>query len=176
MQASEQFAETVKLIKELGFNPDLGLFIQGVSAMSGLSPSAWERKVAVYKSVGWSEQEVIRAFTKHPFCMLLSEEKIRRAMDFFVNKLHWEPSVMAARPGLLGLSLEKRVMRRCSIINLLASKGLVRGGLAVKYLLVSEKDFLNRYVIKYEGEVPEVRQAYNGNMEFFGFKGESAVV
>jgi len=170
MQASEQFAATVRSIKKLGIDPNMGLFVRGVSVMSGINLSTWERKVDVYKSLGWSEKEVISAFTKGPFCMLLSEEKIRRGMDFYVKKLQWMPSFLAANPVLLCLSLEKRVIPRCSVMNVLASKGLV--GLStnpsLKTLMISEKNFLDKYVIKYQDQVPEVRQAYNRNLGFVG--------
>lgn len=175
MQVNEQFAETVNFIKTLGFNPNLGLFVQGVSVKSGMTPSTWKTKVALYESLGWSEKEVISAFSKQPFCLLLSQETIRRRMDFFVNKMRWGPSVIAARTWLLCLNLEKRVIPRCSVMNILASKELVRRNFGARFLQITEKDFLDKYVIKYQDQHPEVVQAYTGNLGFVGPDGESTV-
>lgn len=103
MKKPDRFTETVKLLKEMVLKPTLTKFVLAVNAMSGLTMATWERKLAVYRSLGWSEKETLIAFTKQPHCMLLSDKKIREAMEFFVKKLNWEPAFVAARPMLLYL-------------------------------------------------------------------------
>ena len=165
LQPTERFNVTVELIREMGFNPLSTMFVHGVAAVSRFNPSTWSKKIALFKSLGWSEREVFSAFAKHPFCMLASEHKIRKAMDFYVKKQQWGPSFLSARPVLLSLSLEKRVMPRCSARSVLESKGLLTRGSSVHFLMMSEKDFLDKYVIKYKNQVPEVLEAYKVKME-----------
>ncbi|EHA8591060.1 putative transcription termination factor MTERF8, chloroplastic [Cocos nucifera] len=133
--------------------------------------ATWERKLAVYRSLGWSEKDTLMAFTKHPYCMLSSDKKIRKVMEFFVKKMNWEPAFVAARPKLLCLSLEKRTIPRCSVFSILESKGVVSRKWGVPtFLLISEKEFLEKYVIKYGKQIPEVLEAYQGKLEFVGLK------
>jgi len=170
---SEQLEVIAESIRKMGFNPCSNMFLRGIGSMSGISRSTWERKVAVYKSVGWTEGEVMSAFVRFPNCIRLSDEKIKRGTGFFVKKMHWGPSILAVRPVVLGLSLEKRVIPRCSVLSVLVSKGLLPRISSAQFLILSEDNFLNKYVIKYQDQVPKVLQAYNGNVEFVALEGES---
>ncbi|XP_010904965.1 transcription termination factor MTERF8, chloroplastic isoform X2 [Elaeis guineensis] len=170
MKKRDRFTETVELLKGMGMKPKSTMFILAINAMLGLTPATWERKLAVYRSLGWSEKETLLAFMKHPFCMLASDQNIRKSMEFFVNKLNWEPTFLAARPKLLSFSLEKRIIPRCSVLGVLLSKGLVRSKFGVHTLMITEKDFLAKYVIKYGKQIPEVLEAYQGKLEFVGIE------
>lgn len=173
MLPGDQFRVTVELIREMGFNPLSTMFIHGVAAVSRFNASTWNEKVALYRSLGWSHREVISAFAKQPYCMVLSEQKIRKAMDYYVKKTQWGPSFVSAHPVLLCLSLEKRVMPRCSVMRVLESKRLETRTSSAHFLMISEKDFLNKYVIKYKNRAPEVLEAYKVNLEFVESEGES---
>lgn len=167
----DRFTETVELLKGMGMKPMSTTFLLAINAMVGLTTATWERKLAVYRSLGWSEKETLSAFMKHPYCMLYSDRSIRKAMEFFVNKLNWEPAFLAARPKLLCLSLEKRTIPRCSVLSILMSKGLVSRKLGVlNFLMISEKDLLKKYVMKYGEQTPEVLEAYQGKIEFAGLE------
>ena len=48
--------------------------------------------------------------------MLLSEEKITKAMNFFVNKMGYPSADIARHPKVIFFSLEKRIIPRCSVI------------------------------------------------------------
>ena len=77
-----------------------------------MSKSTWERKVDVYKRWGWSENEIFGAFGQIPWCMTVSEDKIKAIMDFVVNILGCESSVIAKSPILISMGLEKRIIPR----------------------------------------------------------------
>ncbi|KAJ4963014.1 hypothetical protein NE237_022953 [Protea cynaroides] len=101
--------------------------------------------------------------------MILSEKKIMRHMDFFVNKMGWKRAVICKYPQLLGLSLEKRIIPRCSVFRLLILKGLVNEDIKMAYLIVkNEKHFLEKFVTKYEKEVPQLLDLYKGNTSLLG--------
>ncbi|OVA18778.1 Glycoside hydrolase [Macleaya cordata] len=123
----------------------------------------WEKKTEVFKSVGWSEYEILSAFRLQPNFMLTSEEKIRKMIDFFVNKLGLKPSNVAQYPNLILYSLEKRIIPWSSVIQVLKSKGLMKKDQGVITALHLSKDaFEKRYVIKYQETVPKVIEAYQG--------------
>lgn len=174
--SADQFKVTVELIREMGFNPLSTMFIHGVAAVSRFNTLTWNKKMALFRSLGWSHREVVLAFAKQPNCMMLSEQKIRKAMDYYVKTMQWGPSHVSAHPVLLCLSLEKRVMPRCSVIRVLESKGLETRTSSVHFLIISEKDFLNKYVNEYKLRVPEVLEAYKVNLQFVEPEGEPTVI
>ncbi|CAL5337840.1 unnamed protein product [Camellia sinensis] len=104
-------------------------------------------EVEVYGKWGWSEEQTIQAFGKNPWCMMASEEKIMAVMDFYVNTMGWESSRIARRPKFVSLSLEKRIVPRCSVVQVLLSKGLIdKKRLRLATLLEStESSFLEKF-------------------------------
>ncbi|XP_058079880.1 uncharacterized protein LOC131228068 isoform X2 [Magnolia sinica] len=157
----DRFKEKVKRVTEMGFNPSTYMFMEAVRVMVSLSRSMWDMKFEVYRSLGWSDEEILIAFRKHPGCITKSEEKIRRGMDFFVKELGWSTSYISTRSVLLSLSLEKRVMPRYRFLQVLVSKGLISKDkkLAGSFIM-SEMQFLEKYVMKYQAKVPEILKVY----------------
>ncbi|XP_077248867.1 transcription termination factor MTERF8, chloroplastic-like [Tasmannia lanceolata] len=169
MLNNSRFSEIVAMVKEMGFNPVKGNFITAVRVMSGMSKLNWERKLGVYRSLGWSEDEIFSAFKMYPTYMILSEKKIRRGMDFFVKEMNYKPSSISKYADILALSLEKRIVPRCSVLQVLMSKGLIGKDLCLSPVLrPNEKKFLEKFVIKNLQRIPELLRVYQGKMEFLG--------
>ncbi|XP_031253822.1 transcription termination factor MTERF6, chloroplastic/mitochondrial-like [Pistacia vera] len=112
-----KFCKVVNKVKEMGFNPTQTVFVMAVGAINQLKESVWESKLEVYRRWGWSEDEILAAFRRHPHCMQLSEKKITRAMDFLVNKMGWLSRDISKMPIILNYSLEKRIAPRCLVIQ-----------------------------------------------------------
>ncbi|KAG2676148.1 hypothetical protein I3760_12G039400 [Carya illinoinensis] len=92
-------------------------------------------------------------------------------MGFFVNKLKMKPSIISKNPNLVQLSLEKRIIPRCSVLQLLMLKGLIKEDTSIVYILkMTEKEFMEKFVSKYQNEVPDVVKANQGKgkIEFQG--------
>ncbi|XP_077247620.1 transcription termination factor MTERF15, mitochondrial-like [Tasmannia lanceolata] len=161
MVGADRFSENVMMIKDMGFNPLKLMFIRAVTMMSVITKSTWEGKLEVYRSVGWSENDMLYAFKMQPICMGISEKKIRKVMGYFVNKMGWKPSVLSRSPYLLNLSLEKRIHPRCSIMQILMSEGLINKDLNLAWVLkLTEKDFMKKFVIKNQVRVPKIQRVY----------------
>ena len=95
--------------------------------------------------------------------MLLSEEKITKAMNFLVNKMGYPSADIARHPIVIFFSLEKRIIPRCSVIQILQAKGLVKYDLCpASFMLPSEKCFLVKYVIKFQDDIPQLLNIYQG--------------
>ena len=177
MQKPEQFKMTVDAVRKMGLDPSSAMFVRGVGGMAGMDPLKWESKVAFSsEELGWSEQELMSAFLREPSIMQVSEKKLRRAMDFFVKKMGWGPSFLSKKPELLKYSFEQRIIPRCSVFSVLVSKGLVMENPSASFLTINEEKFLNFYVKKYQYQVPEVLEAYRGNLETLGLKQEMPIV
>ncbi|XP_077249363.1 uncharacterized protein LOC143888858 [Tasmannia lanceolata] len=169
MLNNSRLREIVGMVKEMGFNPVKAHFIVAVRVMSAISKLNWEGKLDVYRSLGWSEAEIFSAFKWYPNQILMSEKKIRRGMDYFVTKMNCKPSVISKYLNILSFSLDKRIIPRCSVLQVLMSKGLIKKVFClVPVLKANEKKFLEKYVIKNLERVPELLSLYKGEMELSG--------
>ncbi|CAL5347007.1 unnamed protein product [Camellia sinensis] len=150
MTSNDRFREIVKEVEEMGFNPLRKKFVIAVHAFRAMSKLTWEKKVEVYKKWGLSEDEILVAFGKHPGCMMVSEHEIKEVMNFFVNKMGWESSFVPRNPLLVSLSLEKRIVPRCAVYQvLLLSKVLINSNnISLSTMLkVREMLFLKKFLI-----------------------------
>ena len=165
MVRPDHFKEVLEEVKEMGFDPSKIYFVVAVKVIRGQSKSTWKRKVEAYKGWGWSEEEIRLSFLKSPWCMVVSEDKLMAKMDFFVNKMGKESSLIARRPLLLSYSLEKRLIPRYSVVQFLLSKGLINKDLSFKAVFESnEKMFLHRFVNVYKEEAPQLLNLYQKNV------------
>lgn len=167
LQKNAGFCLVVERVRDMGFDPLKTTFVLAIHAVSGKGRKRiWDRCCQVYGRWGWSDEEISSAFKKHPHCMLLSEKKITRGMDFFVNRMGLSAGSVARSPICLFLSLEKRIIPRCRVVQALCSKGLLfmedvsLGSL----LLPVERLFLRRYVTKFQHQVPQLLRLYQGNV------------
>ncbi|XP_043723623.1 uncharacterized protein LOC122670721 isoform X2 [Telopea speciosissima] len=157
-------------VSNMGFDPNRCSFIIAIYSISVVSKQKWESKREAFRSFGWSGDEFLLAFKIQPMIMFTSEKKLRKLMNFFVNVLHLKPSDVAKYPNLFLISLERRIIPRCSVLQVLMSKGLIEKDVNVVSMLNdNKKRFEKRFVTRYEGEVPEVIKAYKGEMGFLGF-------
>ncbi|KAF8395567.1 hypothetical protein HHK36_019517 [Tetracentron sinense] len=153
---TDHFSRFVTKIVQMGFDPLSLMFVYGLRTLLGMKKSTWEAKLKVYKSFGWSEDEILSMFRKQPVCMAPAEEKISKRLDFFMNKLNLTPAYISKYPTTLVLSLEKRTMPRCSVFDVLVSKGLMKKGSMGKALIVTEDVFLKNYVVRYQEDLPQL--------------------
>ncbi|XP_077248876.1 uncharacterized protein LOC143888372 [Tasmannia lanceolata] len=93
--------------------------------------------------------------------MGMSEKKIRKVSGYFMNKMGLKISYISRNPDILSLSLEKRIHPRCSIMQILMSEGLIDKDLKLVWVLkLTEKDFMEKFLIKNEEKVPKILSVY----------------
>ncbi|XP_024022607.1 transcription termination factor MTERF2, chloroplastic-like [Morus notabilis] len=157
----DSFREVVEKVVEMGFDASTLKFVVAVNIFLSMRKSTWESKVDAYKKWGWSEEEVSKAFQSYPWCMMVSEDKLMASMDIFINQMGWRPFHLAKFPTIFTVSLNKRVVPRCSVFQVLLSKGLVKKDANLNSLLMSsEKNFLQRFVAPYKENAPELLKLY----------------
>ncbi|KAF8408734.1 hypothetical protein HHK36_004802 [Tetracentron sinense] len=169
LQKAGRFNEILEKIKGLGFDSLSSRFVLMIPVITGMTEITWQEKLAVYSRWGWSEEQIHSAIRKQPLCMITSEKKIMEVMDFLVNTMGLKSSVIANCPSILLLSLEKRIIPRCSVVQVLLSKGLIEKDFSISTLLIpSEERFLKKYVTKYLVEVPQLVEVYHGKIGLQG--------
>ncbi|KAI6676017.1 hypothetical protein NL676_036813 [Syzygium grande] len=146
----EKMASVVESIKGLGMEPSSANFIHGLRVMSSLKESTWHKKVENFKSLGWSQEECWSMFVRRPLCFALSEKKIRRTVDFYLNNASIGREVIVGQPLLLQFSVDKRLWPRHRVVTVLRSKGLLKKQKSIVMpFKLSEKLFLEKYVMKH---------------------------
>ncbi|CAJ2662089.1 unnamed protein product [Trifolium pratense] len=151
----------VEELKDLGFNPSKTTFSIAVVAKTYVSETRWKEKVDAFKKWGWSDEDVVNAFKKQPYCMLVSIDKINLLMNFWVEQLGWDPLVLAKGPSLFLLSLEKRIIPRAQVVQFLLKKGLREKNASLTSPFIdSNKLFLDRYIKRYKEESSYLLKLY----------------
>jgi mTERF domain-containing protein len=161
-----RFVEAVDEVMEMGFDPLKTVFVLAIQVLLKMSKPKLESKLELYKRWGWSKDMALSAFKRHPNCMLLSEQKITKTMDFLVNKMGSPSAHIAINPSVLFFNLEKRIMPRFSVIQILQAKGLVKNDLSsARIIQPSERCFVEKFLIKFQDDVPELLNVYQGKMD-----------
>ncbi|XP_038978825.1 uncharacterized protein LOC120109149 [Phoenix dactylifera] len=142
IEKADHFEETFAAIKDMGISPSSSMFAHAFGVLSKLPKTTVNRRLENYLSLGWSQEQVFWAFAKHPYCMSASDDKVRKNMEFFAEKLRWGPDYVSANPVLLSLSFEKRIAPRCLVLAILASKGLVKRGVKARHLMMGRRSSL----------------------------------
>ncbi|KAF2300287.1 hypothetical protein GH714_011430 [Hevea brasiliensis] len=162
------FLERVKKVIKIGFDPSKLQFVRALQVLLGIKQKTWEDKIEAFRRWGLSEEEILTIFRKNPLCMGLSEKNITCSMNFLVCKMGWQPAAVARVPVVLCYGLETRIMPRCLVIRVLVLKGLIKADVPLSTMLIpSEKNFLERFVIKYQDQVPQLLDILHGKNEAY---------
>ncbi|ERM97101.1 hypothetical protein AMTR_s00126p00036130 [Amborella trichopoda] len=141
-QSTERLKQIEERVRELGCDPKSKMFVSAIYTMSSLSEKKWKAKLELLESFGFSKGEVFTMFSKVPYLMSRSEEKLMKVMDYFLNELKYDKSFLASRPVFFGYSLEKRVIPRLNVLQALRSSALLtRDVNLLKVCLISEEAF-----------------------------------
>jgi mTERF domain-containing protein, mitochondrial len=152
-----------KLIEEteaLGFDRKSCMFIFGFVALGKYSGNLLKRLEFFRNNYGWSDEEVRTAFKRFPNIVSQTEKTLKSKIDFLLGSVGFTNQNIISDPAILGYSLEKRLVPRHHVLNVLKIKVLNRGTGTCSVFSLSEQDFLDKFVIPYNKEVPELENIY----------------
>ncbi|PWA38734.1 transcription termination factor [Artemisia annua] len=164
--SGEVFRKAVEEVVGMGFDPSKTHFMLAVHAIRSMSKGTWDKKIETYEKWGWRKEEVLLAFRSDPWCMMKSEEKIDTVMEFLVNKMGVELSVVVKNSVLISLSMEKRIVPRSLVYEYCVDKKLIdknQVGLC-GWLKCPETYFVKR-LERYDKYVPGVLEFYREKMD-----------
>lgn len=160
-----KFVEHVKFSMEIGVKPERVVFIHSISVQSMAKKTTWESKMDVYERCGWSRDEIISAFKKFPYCMLISEEKITSTLKFLADELGLTSKDIVKSPAYLGYNLKQRIIPRFSVYKVLRKNGLIDNDSPFFSMVrVSEAAFLEKFVFRFKASVPELLNIYQDQL------------
>nr|XP_011466892.1 PREDICTED: uncharacterized protein LOC105352207 [Fragaria vesca subsp. vesca] len=163
---ADEFNGNVNKVISMGFSPSSFGFLKALYVISVMDEKLAQKK-EFYRKCGWTEDDILLAFSKNPIFITVSEKNVSSKMDFLVNEIGLQPADVAKYPSILIYSLEKWIIPRWSVIRVLLLKGLIREGQfsLVGTALMGRKDhFLHRFVDKYKEQVPELLSIFQGKI------------
>ncbi|KAJ9179083.1 hypothetical protein P3X46_010907 [Hevea brasiliensis] len=127
----------------------------------------------VLRGLGMPQSTISLLVTKWPKVLCQNVDNfsrnktITKKMDFLVNKMGWQPAVIARYPAVFTYSLENRIVPRCYVIKVLLLKGLIKETISLLSILSpSDESFLEEFVIKHKELEPELLNVLEGKIEF----------
>ncbi|XP_026418040.1 uncharacterized protein LOC113313475 isoform X2 [Papaver somniferum] len=166
-ESANRFKEILEKVKEMGFHHLQTTFLRAIHGLTSMNGANWRKKMDVYKRWGWSEDHIHAAFRKHPSCMMASEKKIMGIMNFLVNDMGHNSLSISGASKVFCYSLKNRIIPRCSVVKILVSKGLIQKKPCINsFVTITDKSFLEKYIKKYELEVPELMKVFQRQLNY----------
>ncbi|PKA50739.1 hypothetical protein AXF42_Ash017618 [Apostasia shenzhenica] len=151
----------VKRVEELRFLCGSRAFCVALISISQMSRATMDSKLTVFRTMGCSEADISLAILKCPQLLMRSAKNLKNTMDFLVKNAGFETSYVMERPLFLTCSLENRLIPRYHLLQFLKSKDLLKNGLSLFTItLFSEKKLMEKLIVPYQEEMPELRQIY----------------
>ncbi|KNA14712.1 hypothetical protein SOVF_105140 [Spinacia oleracea] len=138
-------------------------FLRGLY-LACFKEESFKAKCDIYKSFGWTQSDVLTLIGQIPFCLGLSESRIKEKLDFLMTQLDYDPAYLASHPNLMTFSLEKRLVPRHKMLLFLKEKGLLSRDYSFYTVACwGEAMFVKKFVEPFKGYVPEIHQLYLSN-------------
>ncbi|XP_074570970.1 uncharacterized protein LOC141827581 [Curcuma longa] len=157
VQNPESLRALVDRAEGIGIPRGSGMFHWILDVLHRVSREKFEAHVKLMNSFGWSNSEFVAAIKKYPTFLWLSTEALQRKMKFFINNVGSTPSDIAKHPVVLQFSLEKRLIPRFHVMEILKSEGLwtSRDKLHTFFSSPGPK-FLQKYVHPHKDKLPKL--------------------
>ncbi|KAK4352451.1 hypothetical protein RND71_027969 [Anisodus tanguticus] len=151
-----------RLQKEFNISRGSGMFIHGVDVFISMKVLTIDTKLGVFRDYGWSKWDIIKLVQLLPYCLRLSQERLRAALNFYMVERGFKSAYLASHPTLLMFSMKKRVLPRLELMRSLVEKKLYDEDYNLyTVLLPSEQKFYQVYVLPYKDKMPDVCELYN---------------
>nr|GMD08816.1 transcription termination factor MTERF5, chloroplastic-like [Ipomoea batatas] len=150
--------------KEFGIPRSAPMFYSGVFVATALSKSTVDRKLEILRSFGWSNSEISTMVQKQPHSLTVSEDRLKRVLNFLMKELGYSSHYLAFRPMFLMSSLEKKTIPRSQVLKILKENQL-RACSLFTAISLTESKFSNDYLLPHKDKLPEMYQRYITSME-----------
>ncbi|XP_042057033.1 uncharacterized protein LOC121801576 [Salvia splendens] len=125
-------------------------FIYAVRAVSSMKSESWELKLGTLRELGYSEEDIMRAFRSSPKVFTCSRRKIRRVAEVLLETGRYDRAMIAKTPCVFQYSIEKRLIPRLGVLRVLEKKGLIENWPSIaSMVLYTDVEFFERFVAPY---------------------------
>ncbi|KAJ4950074.1 hypothetical protein NE237_026906 [Protea cynaroides] len=156
-----QLRDLISRVIEMGFTADSRMFVHALHTIGCLSSETLRRKFNLLRGLSFSEEECMTMFKKMPVLFRCSEEKLKLGIEVFMNVIGFEKTVLVHRPTFLMHSLEKRVIPRYRVFEILKSKRLLKKRQSfIQALDLTEEKFIDKFLSRFKDDAEELLVAY----------------
>ncbi|XP_038691087.1 uncharacterized protein LOC119989555 [Tripterygium wilfordii] len=164
MSKNDTTISAVKTVKNMGLDVRGPMFMYAFRVVVSLSEETLKKKVDVFKSLGWTEEQILSAFKRYPSCFAASEDRIRNTVDFCVNTMKLKPEALIADPIILTLGIDTRLRPRNYVFKVLQSKNLIKLNTKIEWFLkLSEKNVMEKYILPHNDQIPNLLEMYSSS-------------
>ncbi|XP_042431610.1 transcription termination factor MTERF8, chloroplastic-like [Zingiber officinale] len=156
-QKPDSIRALVDRVEGIGIPRGSRMFFSILVVLHRVSREKFEAHVKIMNSFGWSNSDFFAAMKKHPKFVWFSTEMLQRKMEFLVKDVGIAPSDITKWPMFLTLSLEKRLIPRFHVMEMLKSEGLWTSQDTLHTIFISPPpNFLQKYVFPYKDKLPKL--------------------
>ncbi|XP_074565512.1 transcription termination factor MTERF15, mitochondrial-like [Curcuma longa] len=161
VQKPDSLQTLVRRADELGVPRHSPTYPFLLIVLYGNNKENFEAKHKLFASLGWSESDFFNAIWKTPTLLNISQPYLRRKIEFFIKEVGCSPSFITQHPIILLYNLDKRVIPRFQVLELLKSENLwTAKGSLLSYINPSDKKFMEKFVLPYKEKVPKLVDIY----------------
>ncbi|RZC64579.1 hypothetical protein C5167_008269 [Papaver somniferum] len=143
--------ECVKRVNQFGYDRSSKMYLHAIRVMGSMSRQKWEMKLDLFRSLGFSENQILFMFQRAPQVFAISDKKIKDSVEFLTSTGRCSNVVFALAPELLIYSLENRIKPRIQVLEILERMDLVPSKTTVTNCLKMTDD---RFIAKYVSLCP----------------------
>ncbi|KAK9755433.1 hypothetical protein RND81_01G024600 [Saponaria officinalis] len=154
----------IRVAEELRIRPDSGMFLNGIFLLCCYSDESIESKRQLFRKFGWSDYHVCELIRRSPISFFPSEGNIGKKLAFFMNELGLDAEFLASHSALFTYSLEKRVLPRYRVLQVLEENGLLEYKFYTA-VIKSEGRFLEMFVEPFKDVVPGIHELYQSSKD-----------
>ncbi|KAL1215462.1 Transcription termination factor MTERF5 [Cardamine amara subsp. amara] len=174
--SEEKLRGYVSRALELGFSLNSGMLAHALHSLSSLSKTTFDRKFKLFVANGFSKEEISKIIRRCPSLIRCADDKLTVRMEFYMKRMGIEREALVKRPCLLVYNLEKRVIPRLKVLQILREKGLLleeeenkkkkkKRKKTFEIVEMTEEAFLEKYVVRFGDEnAEELSIAYKGHI------------
>lgn len=161
LHKTELLRDCVRRVDEMGLSRDSKMFIHGIRAVSSMSSEKWESKLKLFRSLGFTDEDVLSVFRRTPQIFAISERKIKEVAELLITSGNVDILFVVQHPELLIYSAAHRIKPRLLIINILRSKGLlVKEPSLTSVCKMDDEDFTRKFVLPHASDIGEIGEKY----------------
>ncbi|EPS73057.1 hypothetical protein M569_01703, partial [Genlisea aurea] len=122
----QHLRESVRRADELGMKRSSRIFLHGVRVISSMSKEKWDSKWQTLIDVGFSKDDILKAFRQYPVVFAVSPEKMLKVKEVVLATGRYDASCICKDAKSLGCSIEKWHKPRYQVLEILERKGVIK--------------------------------------------------
>lgn len=153
---TESIQDFVKKVEEMGYDGKSKRFLSAIRTVSSMTEENWELKLNLFRSLGFSESDILAVFRRVPQVFALSEGKIKKVTELLLSAWSIDISYIVNHPELLICSIEHRLKPRLQVLEILEKKNMLKKKPCLTTVCkITDKKFSDKYVLPYSKELGE---------------------